>query len=175
MDLLDIEPIPGALVLPGKDFTRPFVQNEIIRLMTHDPLTEEREVEEENEEDKENIIFFGPRTEDGRIEKISPEIQEMENIKIFDVLLSDMAPNATGFGEQDHYRIVNLFRHAMEFALKFGKKQSSFIGKLWDGSEVSKLLEELKTHYKFVKSTKPNSTRNNSSELFICCKGKLTE
>ena len=45
--------------------------------------------------------------------------------------------------------------------------KSNFVFKIWKGSEEKNILNKLKKQYEKVSYFKPNSSRNESSEIFI--------
>ena len=45
--------------------------------------------------------------------------------------------------------------------------KSNFVFKIWKGSEEKNILNKLKEQYEKVTYYKPNSSRNESSEIFI--------
>lgn len=86
------------------------------------------------------------------------------------VILSDMAPNATGVKELDHENIVKLVYTAMKFALQVSCKGGMFVAKIWDGPTTTQLQNDLAKFYKKIKVMRPNATRSESSETYIIAK-----
>jgi len=84
-----------------------------------------------------------------------------------DVVLSDMAPNATGIKTMDHETIVKLAYAVARFTFGVGKVGSCLLVKLWEGSETCRLEKDLSNFYKSVKRVKPPSSRSDSAEIFI--------
>ncbi|CAG7835781.1 unnamed protein product [Allacma fusca] len=140
IDLLPIEPIPGAILLPNYDFTHEKAREKILETMR---AVQAEEVEE----------------------------GEIPPSQLFDGVLSDMAPNATGFSEADHYRILSLVKLAIEFAQENARKKSFFVAKLWDGPDTQSVVQDLEQLYKMliVRSKikqQPSNNKCQDSEAF---------
>lgn len=88
-----------------------------------------------------------------------------------DVVLSDMAPNASGVRSMDHERIVSLFEAAWEFSKEVLTENGHFLGKLWDGEHVRRLKGDLHPFFRSLKVIKPKASRQESSELFLFARG----
>lgn len=85
----------------------------------------------------------------------------------FDLIISDIAPNTTGHKSTDHFRIASMIQDIIYILDKIALPSSSFIFKLWKGSEEADIIESLKKKYKEVSYFKPKSSRSESSEIFI--------
>jgi 23S rRNA (uridine2552-2'-O)-methyltransferase len=88
-----------------------------------------------------------------------------------DVVLSDMAANATGHRQTDHLRIVALAEAAVLFAREVLAKGGGFVCKVLQGGTEAKLLAELKRDFETVKHVKPPASRADSAELYLLAKG----
>ncbi|XP_076632131.1 mitochondrial rRNA methyltransferase 2 [Colletes latitarsis] len=88
-----------------------------------------------------------------------------------DVVLSDMAPNASGIRDLDHDNIVKLVYAALMFALKTMRVDGTFVCKLWDGGKSQQLEKDLLRFYKSVKNVRPQATRDESTEKFFLARG----
>ncbi|XP_053607093.1 rRNA methyltransferase 2, mitochondrial isoform X2 [Plodia interpunctella] len=88
-----------------------------------------------------------------------------------DVVLSDMAPSATGVRELDKDRIIGLCYMALRFAALVTKINGSLLFKVWDGKEVPILEMDLERFYNNIKILKPKASRSDSSEKFILARG----
>ena len=91
----------------------------------------------------------------------------------FDLILCDIAPNTTGHQSTDHLRIANIIEDIIVVLDKIALPSSSFIFKIWKGSEEKNIIKVLKKKYKEVFYYKPNSSRSESSEIFIVAKKYL--
>ena len=88
-----------------------------------------------------------------------------------DVVLSDMAANATGHRQTDHLRIMALAEAAAEFAREVLAPGGSFLCKVLQGGTEPALLAELKRDFASVKHVKPPASRSDSAELYLLAQG----
>ena len=88
-----------------------------------------------------------------------------------DIVLSDMAPNASGQPNLDHMRIVILVEAAFEFACEVLKPGGVFVAKVWQGGTERELLERMKKSFVSVKHAKPKASRQDSAETFVVATG----
>ncbi len=87
--------------------------------------------------------------------------------KKYDLILSDIAPNTTGHQSTDHLKISSIIQEIISILEYIALPKSSFVFKIWKGSEEINILYQLKKQYKKVSYCKPKSSRNESSEIFI--------
>lgn len=88
-----------------------------------------------------------------------------------DVVLSDMAANATGHKKTDHIRIVALAELAIDFACEVLEEGGVFLAKVFQGGTEGELLRRLKTEFETVHHVKPNASRAGSAELYVLALG----
>ncbi len=88
-----------------------------------------------------------------------------------DVVLSDMAANATGHRKTDHLRIMALVEAAAEFAKEILAPSGAFLAKVLQGGTENELLSGLKRDFQTVKHIKPAASRSDSSELYVVATG----
>jgi len=88
-----------------------------------------------------------------------------------DVVLSDMAANATGHRQTDHLRIMALAEAAVEFAREVLAPGGAFLCKVLQGGTEATLLAELKRDFATVKHVKPPASRSDSAELYLLARG----
>ena len=88
-----------------------------------------------------------------------------------DVLLSDMAANATGHRKTDHLRIMGLAEAAAGFAREVLAPGGAFLCKVLQGGTEAALLAELKRDFTTVKHVKPPASRSDSAELYLLAMG----
>ncbi len=88
-----------------------------------------------------------------------------------DVVLSDMAANATGHRKTDHLRIVALAEAAALFAREVLKPGGAFLAKVLQGGTEGALLADLKRDFAVVKHVKPAASRSDSAELYVLATG----
>ncbi len=85
----------------------------------------------------------------------------------FDLILSDIAPNTTGHQTTDHLRMSSIIEDIISVLDLIALPSSSFVFKIWKGSEEIVIINKLKKKYKKVSYFKPQSSRTKSSEIFI--------
>ncbi len=88
-----------------------------------------------------------------------------------DVVLSDMAANATGHRKTDHLRIMGLAEAAAMFAREVLRPGGSFLCKVLQGGTEAELLASLKRDFAAVKHVKPAASRADSAELYVLAQG----
>lgn len=85
----------------------------------------------------------------------------------FDLIMSDMAPNATGSNCADHLAIANLVNNVIDFAEHSLNIGGHFVAKLWHGGEEDSIIKRLKVHFKKVALFKPKASRSGSNEIYV--------
>lgn len=88
-----------------------------------------------------------------------------------DLILSDLAPKLTGVKPADAMRHAELVRLAMSRARHWLRPEGTLVVKLFMDAEYQGLISELRALFKTVRSIKPDSTRQGSSELYTCARG----
>ena len=98
------------------------------------------------------------------------EFEQAINEK-FNVILSDMAPNATGHKKTDNLQIMALVEAATDFAFRHLKQDGSFVAKVLDagaGPEIQRLFNK---NFEKVINFKPKASRADSSERYLVAIG----
>ncbi|PSN49184.1 rRNA methyltransferase 2 [Blattella germanica] len=95
------------------------------------------------------------------------KVLELLNNRTVDVVLSDMAPNATGIREMDHENIIALAYSVLRFAVQVSSVGASLLIKIWAGRDTKKLENDLARFYENVKPVKPGASRGDSAEMFF--------
>ena len=88
-----------------------------------------------------------------------------------DVVLSDMAANATGHRKTDHLKIMALAEAAADFAREVLAAGGAFLCKVLQGGTEAALLAQLKRDFTVVKHVKPAASRSDSAELYLLATG----
>jgi 23S rRNA (uridine2552-2'-O)-methyltransferase len=88
-----------------------------------------------------------------------------------DVVLSDMAANATGHRKTDHLKTVALVEIAFAFAREVLAQGGTFLAKVIQGGTEAALLAALKRDFATVKHIKPAASRSDSAELYLLATG----
>lgn len=87
----------------------------------------------------------------------------------FDVVLSDMAPNTSGHG--DDLVSARLCREVLAVAVKTLREGGKLAMKILEGAEYQAVLGESKDLFRTTKGLKPKATRDVSREMFIIGEG----
>ena len=90
-----------------------------------------------------------------------------------DVVLSDMAVNTSGNKTLDSYRTGELCINAMSLAKKILVPDGVFLSKIFMGSIFEEINEKAKKSFKNIVVYKPRSSKKESKEIYIFCKGIL--
>ena len=117
----------------------------------------------------------------GNVDFIQGDFSEKEIYKkIFsyfnnkiDVVLSDMAANTTGSKMIDSYRTGELCLNAMKLAKEILTPDGVFLSKIFMGSVYEEINEKAKKYFKKIVKYKPLSSKKESKEIYIFCKGIL--
>jgi len=88
-----------------------------------------------------------------------------------DVVLSDMAPAATGHAATDHLRIVALTEDALAAASRILKPGGAFVAKVFQGGAEGELLAALKRDFAELRHAKPPASRAESAETYVVATG----
>jgi len=87
-----------------------------------------------------------------------------------DLVLSDMAPSATGHKSTDNIRTMALCEAAFDYAIKVLRPGGDFVAKVLRGGTDHQLLARMRHHFTQIKHAKPPSSRSESSEWFVIAK-----
>ncbi|XP_034293767.1 rRNA methyltransferase 2, mitochondrial isoform X1 [Pantherophis guttatus] len=87
-----------------------------------------------------------------------------------DIILSDMAPNATGIRELDHQKLIHLCLSLLDLARGILQPGGILLCKFWDGKESHLLRSRLLQDFQEVKTLKPQASRKESAETFFLAK-----
>ena len=113
-----------------------------------------------------NVLIIKGDFEDEAIQQ-----QLSQHIELADVIVSDMAAAACGILAVDHIRIFNLLEASLNFSINHLAKNGSFIAKVLRGGTEGELLKQLKVHFSKVVHFKPDSSRQDSAEMYVVAKG----
>jgi len=90
-----------------------------------------------------------------------------------DIVLSDMASNTSGNKELDAYRTGELCLNSMNLSKEILRDNGVFLSKLFMGSVFKDINQTAKKSFKKVVIYKPSSSKKESKEIYIYCKGVL--
>ena len=105
--------------------------------------------------------------------EIRDEIIYYFSNKKADVVLSDMAANTSGNKSLDSYRTGELCLNAMNLSTKIVSQDGVFLSKIFMGSIFQEINEIAKKNFKKVVKYKPLSSKRESKEIYLFCKGIL--
>lgn len=88
-----------------------------------------------------------------------------------DVVLSDMAPSATGHHATDHLRNVALCEVALDLAERVLAPGGGFVAKVLRGGTEAALLARIRRGFATVRHVKPPASRADSSEIYVVATG----
>jgi 23S rRNA (uridine2552-2'-O)-methyltransferase len=88
-----------------------------------------------------------------------------------DVVLSDMAANATGHKRTDHLKIMALVEAAAEFCREVLAPGGVLLAKVLQGGTEASLLATLRRDFSAVRHVKPAASRADSAELYLLATG----
>lgn len=84
-----------------------------------------------------------------------------------DVILSDMAPNATGIRDLDHDRLISLCLTLVDMAPDILHHGGTLLCKTWAGSQSHRLQRRLTQEFQNTRLLKPEASRKESSEVYL--------
>ena len=116
-----------------------------------------------------NVEFIN---EDFLFEETHKKIINHFKLKI-DVVLSDMAANTSGNKSLDSYKTGELCLKSMVLASKILKNDGVFLSKFFMGTIFQEIKEKANKYFKKVINYKPLSSKKESKEIYIYCKGIL--
>jgi 23S rRNA (uridine2552-2'-O)-methyltransferase len=92
-------------------------------------------------------------------------------LKAFDVVLSDMAPNTTGVRATDQARSAALVEEALARAERLLAAGGAFVAKIFQGPDLEAIRKRLAARFGEVRIVKPDSSRAQSIEIYLAAKG----
>ena len=90
-----------------------------------------------------------------------------------DCVLSDLAPKLSGIRDADVVRCLELNQAALDVAIQLLRPSGSLLIKSFISNDLHGFTAELKKSFSAVQRTKPDATRQGSSEFYFCAKGFL--
>tara|TARA_B100000579_G_C22715372_1_gene796645 strand:+ start:38 stop:655 length:618 start_codon:yes stop_codon:yes gene_type:complete len=105
-------------------------------------------------------------------EKILLAIKAHFHNKI-DIVLSDMAANTSGNKSLDSDRTGELCLNSMDLAKKILSSEGVFLSKIFMGTIFNEINKKANKIFKKVVKYKPISSKKESKEIYIFCKGLL--
>jgi 23S rRNA (uridine2552-2'-O)-methyltransferase len=90
-----------------------------------------------------------------------------------DCVLSDLAPKLSGIRDADMARCLELNQAALNVAVQLLRPSGSLLIKSFISEDLQSFTAELKKYFSAVQRTKPDATRQGSSEFYFYAKGFL--
>ncbi len=106
----------------------------------------------------------------------SAEIQAQIKARLngpVDCVLSDLAPKLSGIRDADMARCLELNQAALDVAVQLLRPSGSLLIKSFISDDLHSFTAELKKSFSSVQRTKPDATRQGSSEFYFYAKGFL--
>lgn len=105
------------------------------------------------------------------IDQLSEEFREL-NIREFDLVVSDIAPNTTGISGVDHARSIEMSQMVVDLAEEFLRPKGTLVMKVFHGEKFAAFFKSLQRQYGFVTGVKVSASRDRSKEMYIVCQRK---
>jgi|TARA_B100000953_G_scaffold72088_1_gene58206 23S rRNA (uridine2552-2'-O)-methyltransferase len=93
----------------------------------------------------------------------------LKNNGPFELLLSDASPNLTGNKTADFLQSLELIENIFEIALKDLSVGGHLVAKYFRSGDIKDLILKAKKNFAKVTSFKPDSSRKESSEIYLVC------
>jgi 23S rRNA (uridine2552-2'-O)-methyltransferase len=98
----------------------------------------------------------------------SPEIGEkLTEHALFDVIISDAAPDTTGNRTVDTLRSQQLAESVLETSKQLLKVHGNLVIKVFQGGGEQELMQQMRSVFAKVKPHKPKASRSQSFEVFL--------
>ena len=107
---------------------------------------------------------------DLREEKVIAEIRSMLGGPA-DVVLSDVAPQATGIVITDQARAIELAHAALDVAKQTLRPGGAFIVKIFRGEDFDQFIAAMRRSFRKVNVVIPQATRSESREVYVVANG----
>ncbi len=95
------------------------------------------------------------------------EIDKLTRGQLFDLVLSDMAPNITGIALQDQARYERLLESVLCFCQTALRPGGNLLTKFFEGQSAQRIREQMKSQFTQLKIIKPDASRTHSKELYL--------
>lgn len=113
-----------------------------------------------------DVVFIQGNIEDSQL---SDKIQSLSSQ--VDVFLSDLSPNVSGIWQVDHLKQISISLIALSLASKLLRKGGKAVFKIFDGESAGQIRNNFNTLFDVVIKSKPNASRQKSSENYFICSG----
>ncbi|HEX9788791.1 MAG TPA: RlmE family RNA methyltransferase [Candidatus Binatia bacterium] len=107
---------------------------------------------------------------DVTVDEIQTRIKDLL-VRPADCVISDMAPKLSGIRDADMARCLELNQIALSVAVRLLRPGGFLLIKSFLSNDLHQFSAELKRHFSVVQRTKPEATRQGSSEFYFLAKG----
>lgn len=147
IDLLQMDPLPGMEFIRG-DITEPATQHAMAQAI---------------------MARCMPKNNDAALLRESEphETRESESVRLFDVILSDMAPSLTGHAPTDRVQMDGLLSVVWQVAQNWLAPGGALIVKVYHGD----MMSVVSGSFSLKKYMKPDSSRPESREIYMVATG----
>ena len=80
----------------------------------------------------------------------------------------------SGEYDLDHARSVHLARQALDVAREVLTPGGDLVVKVFDGRDLDGLEDDVEEEFEYVRTVRPDASRDESSELYLVGKGRMT-
>jgi 23S rRNA (uridine2552-2'-O)-methyltransferase len=98
---------------------------------------------------------------------IKQDINEFKTNEKFGIIISDMAPNTSGYHDVDVENSIELCERALEIAKTNLKRGGNFLCKIFEGEGIQEFFKKIEQSFSFAKRYKPLASRKESREIYI--------
>ncbi|KAH6617321.1 FtsJ-like methyltransferase-domain-containing protein [Chaetomium tenue] len=116
-----------------------------------------------------------PKEEADESTQPKEKAEEKPNLRLVDVVLSDMMMNTSGIYFKDHAGSMDLCHAALTFASETLKPGGSFVCKFYQGAEDKAFEKLLRQMFVRVHREKPDASRKESREAFFVARDRIGE
>lgn len=100
---------------------------------------------------------------------LEPVVRLRGEGSLYDVVISDMAPNTSGAG--DHYKSVRLCEAILERLPDVLRPGGGLVYKVFEGESYPDLVKRTGAMFSWCRGLKPRATREVSTEMFVMATG----
>jgi 23S rRNA (uridine2552-2'-O)-methyltransferase len=113
------------------------------------------------------VIFQGDVTSEEFVSKLFESIRKGKA----DCVLADLSPKLSGIWDMDHFKQVELCHRVLDLLPEILASQGSSVMKAFHGAELDSLIKRLRESFSRVEISKPEASRNESSEVYLVSLG----
>lgn len=100
-------------------------------------------------------------------EFIKSDVMSFKINGLFDVIVSDIAPNTSGIHDVDTEKSLEYCERALDIAKINLKKGGNFVCKVFEGEGIKDFFKKITQNFKIAKRYRPMAVRRESREIYI--------